>query len=85
MQPQKDALALQSEFKGRLYTQKLPINRTSGHYSIISATRPEPNVISEVLGAAGRFGQTFLPSSEGFLVPALQLFRLPRTICGDTV
>ena len=32
MQAPKDALALQSEFKGSLYTQKLPINRTSGHY-----------------------------------------------------
>ena len=28
----KHALALQSEFKEILYTPKLPINRTSGHY-----------------------------------------------------
>ena len=32
MQSPKHALALQSEFKGILYTPKLPINRTSGHY-----------------------------------------------------
>ena len=36
MQSPKHALALQSEFQGFLYTPKLPINRTSGHY-IISA------------------------------------------------
>ena len=33
MQSPKHALALQSEFKGVLYTPKLPINRTCGHYS----------------------------------------------------
>ena len=32
MQSPKHALAFQSEFKGALYTPKLPINRTSGHY-----------------------------------------------------
>ena len=32
MQSPKHALALQSEFKGVLYTPKLPINGTSGHY-----------------------------------------------------
>ena len=32
MQSPKHALALQSEFKGILYTTKPPINRTSGHY-----------------------------------------------------
>ena len=33
MQSPKHALAFQSEFKGILYTPKLPINRSSGHYS----------------------------------------------------
>ena len=32
MQSPKHALAFQSESKGALYTPKLPINRTSGHY-----------------------------------------------------
>ena len=35
MQSPKHALALQSEFKGILYTPKLPINRSSGHYVMI--------------------------------------------------
>ena len=34
MQSPKHALAFQSEFKGVLYTPKLPINRTSGRYVI---------------------------------------------------
>ena len=38
MQSPKHALAFQSEFKGVLYTPKLPINRTSGHY-VITSTR----------------------------------------------
>ena len=33
MQSPKHALAFESEFKGGLYTSKLPINRSSGHYS----------------------------------------------------
>ena len=32
MRSPEHALALQSAFKGVLYTPKLPINRTSGHY-----------------------------------------------------
>ena len=32
MQAPEDALALQSEFKGSLYTQKLQVNRTSVYY-----------------------------------------------------
>ena len=32
MQSPKHALALQNEFKGLLYTPKVPINCTSGHY-----------------------------------------------------
>ena len=34
MQARKNDLALQNECKGGLYTQKLPVNRTSGHYVI---------------------------------------------------
>ena len=37
MQSPKHALALQREFKGALYTPKLPINRTDGHYNIVAA------------------------------------------------
>ena len=32
MQSLKHAVALQTKFKGDLYTQRLPINCTSGHY-----------------------------------------------------
>ena len=32
---QRNPLAPKREFKGSLYTQKLPINRTSGHYIIM--------------------------------------------------
>ena len=32
MQSPKHAWPFQSEFKGGLYTPKLPINRSSGHY-----------------------------------------------------
>ena len=38
---QKYLLAPKREFKGGLYTQKLPINRTSGHYVIITKMSPQ--------------------------------------------
>ena len=41
MQSPKHAWAFQSEFKGGMYTPKLPINRSSGHYVIILIERTQ--------------------------------------------
>ena len=48
MQSPKHALALQSEFKGALYTPKLPINRTSGHY-VTNSMRPKLKIAKHLI------------------------------------
>ena len=66
MQSPKHAWAFQIEFKGSMYTPKLPINRSSGHYV---NDAPTHEILNEMPGASslltevpGAFPRSCCPS-----------------------